>query len=357
MRIAFVSWRDLANELAGGSEVFIDRLAVELLQMGHEVALLCGGPVGKRPYPVFDLGGTYSQYLRAPRVHHREVRDWDLLVDTENGLPYFSPLWRKRAILACVLHVHTEQWDERFPAPIAAMGRFTESKVMPLVYRRTPFLAISASTASSLEAIGVDRSRIHVLEPGVDPPTIEPGPRSEGPLFVCLGRLMPYKRVDLLLRVWEQVHRVVGGELVIIGDGPERAALEASAGVAVRFIGRVDDDEKWELLSRSWALLHPAHHEGWGIVITEAAEVGTPSIGFNVPGVKDSIVDGVTGILVDTEADLARRWIELAENRGLRQRLSDGARAHSADFDWQNVASKFSSIAADVAASSSDPCR
>ena len=357
MRIAFISWRDLANELAGGSEVFIDRLAVELLRMGHEVALLCGGPVGDRPYPVFDLGGTYSQYLKAPFVHHREVRDWDLLVDTENGLPYFSPLWRRKAVLACVLHIHTEQWDERFPRPIAAMGRFTESKLMPLVYRRTPFLAISASTASSLEAIGVDRSRIHVLEPGVDPPTVDPGERSSKPLFVCVGRLMPYKRVDLLLRVWERVHPVVGGELLIIGDGPERAALEARAGEGVRFVGRVDDDEKWTLLGRSWALIHPAHHEGWGIVITEAAEIGTPSIGFDVPGVKDSIVDGVTGILVDSEDDLARQWIELAQNQALRRRLSDGARRHGADFGWQNVAARFYTIAADVAASSTDPCR
>ena len=90
MRIAFMSWRDLANEQAGGSEVFIDRLAVALQEMGHEVAHLCGGPMGVASYPVFNMGGTYCQYVRAPFVHHRVARDWDLLVDTENGLPYFS---------------------------------------------------------------------------------------------------------------------------------------------------------------------------------------------------------------------------------------------------------------------------
>ncbi len=347
MRIAFVSWRDLANELAGGSEVFIDRLAVGLLELGHEVTLLCGGPVEQRAYPVINLGGTYSQYLRAPIVHHRAVRDWDLLVDTENGIPYFSPLWRRKPILATVLHVHSDQWHERFPAPVAAAGHFAESKMMPLVYRRVPFMAISNSTASALESIGIERSRIHVLSPGVDPPT-KVGDRSPEPLFVCVGRLMPYKQVGLLLRVWDQVRPAVGGRLIVIGDGPEREALARSAGQGVTFVGRVEEDEKWLLLSRAWALIHPAHHEGWGIVITEAAEVGTPSLGFDVPGVKDSIVDGVTGLLVESERALASQWIELASNESLRRRLSDGARRHASDFSWDQVARRFSDFALSI---------
>jgi len=353
MRIAFMSWRDLANELAGGAEVFIDRLAIELQDMGHEVVHLCGGPVGERAYPVINLGGTFSQYARAPFVHYRTVRDWDLLVDAEAGLPYFSPLWRRKPILACVYHIHSEQWDQRFSPLLAAAGRFTESRIMPLVYRRVPFLAISSSTASALEDIGVDRSRIHVLQSGVDPPSVTGGTRSVEPLFICVGRLVPHKRVDLLLRVWDQVRPVTGGRLMVIGDGPDRASLEAVAGDGVVFAGRVDEDEKWLLMSQAWALVHPAHHEGWGIVIIEAAEVGTPALGFNVPGVRDAIVDGVTGILVDSEADLARRMIEVANSGPLRDRLSEGARRHGANFAWSQVAQDFSVIATNVVESAS----
>jgi glycosyltransferase involved in cell wall biosynthesis len=348
MRIAFMSWRDLANELAGGAEVFIDRLAIALVGMGHEVIHLCGGPVGERQYPVIEMGGTFSQYARAPFVHHRVAKDWDLLVDVEAGLPFFSPLWRRKAILACVHHVHSDQWNQRFSPPLAAAGRFAESRIMPVVYRRVPFIAVSPSTASALEEIGIDKRRIRVLRNGVDPPSISVGERSADPLFVCLGRLVPHKRVDLLLRVWDQVRLEVGGRLVVVGDGPERASLEALAGADVEFAGRVDDDEKWLLLSRAWALVHPAHHEGWGIVIIEAAQVGTPALGFKVPGVKDAIVDGVTGIHVSTEADLARRWIELATNSSLRDRLSDGARRYGSNFGWEEVAREFSVIAMNV---------
>jgi glycosyltransferase involved in cell wall biosynthesis len=348
MRIAFMSWRDLANEQAGGSEVFIDRLAVALQNLGHEVAHLCGGPVGAREYPVFNMGGTFSQYARAPFVHHRTVRDWDLLVDTENGIPYFSPLWRRKPILACVHHVHSEQWSQRFPAPLAAVGRYAEAKMMPLVYRHVPFIAVSSSTASALEEIGIASDRIHVLHSGVDSPSVSVGPRSEDPLFVCLGRLVPHKRIDLLLRMWKQVRPITGGTLVVAGDGPERASLEALAGEGVVLTGRLDEDEKWRLLSSAWALIHPAHHEGWGIVIIEAGSVGTPALGFAVPGVRDAIVDGATGILADSESDLVQRWIELATSDSLRTRLSEGARRHASSFRWDQVACDFLGIAAEV---------
>ena len=352
MRIAFMSWRDLANEQAGGSEVFIDRLAVALMDMGHEVAHLCGGPVGVRPYPVFDMGGTFTQYARAPFTHYRVARDWDLLVDTENGLPYFSPLWRQKPILASVYHIHSDQWSQRFPAPLAAVGRFAEAKIMPRVYRRVPFMTISSSTASALEGLGIERSRIHVLHSGVDLPSVTVSERSADPLFICAGRLVQHKRIDLLLRTWDRVRPVVGGTLIVMGDGPERTSLEALAGEGVLFTGRVDEDEKWRLLGSAWALIHPAHHEGWGIVIIEAASVGTPAIGFSVPGVQDAIVDGTTGILVNSEPDLARQWIALATDHSLRRQLSDGARRHSSAFRWDQVARDFSSIASEVVASS-----
>ena len=346
-----MSWRDLANDLAGGSEVLIDRLAVGMMDLGHEVMLLCGGPVAERPYPVVDLGGTLSQYLRAPFLHHRNARDWDLLVDVENGIPYFSPLWRRKPVLAFVNHVHTDQWGQRFGPVLSAVGRTAEEVVMPRVYRRVPFLAISASTAESLVQIGVDAERISVLNPGVDLPAIGGVERSTEPLFVCAGRLVPHKRIDLLLRVWERVRPVVGGRLVVIGDGPELEPLRDLAGDGVEFAGWVDEEEKWRLLGHAWALIHPSHHEGWGIVIIEAAAVGTPSIGFRVPGVRDAIIDGDTGFLVDSEAELAKQWIQLAEDGELRGRLSAAGRIHASKFGWDDVVREFEGIATAAVAS------
>ena len=226
---------------------------------------------------------------------------------------------------------------------------------MPLVYRRIPFVANSASTASALEAIGVESDRIDIVHPGADRPTTTGVDRQQTPLFVCVGRLMPHKRIDLLLRAWDRVRPVVGGRLVVIGDGPERRSLEALAGDGVEFAGKAHEEDKWRLLSQAWGLIHSAQHEGWGIVITEAAMVGTPSIGFDAPGVRDAIVDGESGVLVNSEEELVARWIEFATDKVLRERLSVGARRHAALFDWDQVARDFEAVATKVVQSAPRP--
>ena len=212
-------------------------------------------------------------------------------------MPFFSPLWCRRPLICLVNHMHTELWPLRFPAPVAAAGRFAESRLMPWAHRNNLFLTVSNSTAEALRQAGVRPDRIRQICNGVvqpDPPT----PRSPQPLFLALGRLTDYKRIDLLLKLWSRVRPVVGGTLVIAGDGPERARIEAMAGRDVIVTGRVSEQEKHRLLCAAWLLLHPALIEGWGIVVAEAAIRGTPAVGFDVPGLRDSVVNGQTGLLV-----------------------------------------------------------
>lgn len=312
-----------------------------LLEHGHEAQLLCGGPIEPRPYPVVSTGGTYSQYLTSPFVYRKVAKDADLLIDTENGIPFFSPLWRRKPVVALLHHVHSDQWADRFPAPLAALGDSLESKAMPLVYRRTPFLVLSESTAADLSKLGIDRSRITILPPGVDQPSVVGVAKTAEPTFVCLGRLMPHKRVDLVVRAWEQVRPLTGGRLVIAGDGPERASLEAMAGDDVVFLGKVSEEQKWELLAQAWLFLHPAHHEGWGIVIMEAAEAETPSLGFDVPGVRDAIVDGETGVVASTEEQFIASWVRLGTDAAFRDQLARGAKRRAAEYAWSHVGARF----------------
>lgn len=350
MRVAFVSWRDLAHPLAGGSEVAIDHLARGLSERGHEVALMCGGPLARHEYETVDLGGTYAQYLRAPFVHAKRFRDWDVVVDVQNGVPYFSPLWRRGPSVCLVHHVHTEQWSTRFGPVVAAVGRTLERSVMPLVYRRRLFVAVSESTARALEGIGVPRSHIRVIHWGMDLPPGDPAPRSETPQFLTLGRLVPHKRIDLLLRAWERVRLVTGGRLVIAGDGPERARLERNAGVDVEFVGAVSESEKWQLLQQSWFLVHPAAHEGWGVVVFEAAGAGTPALGFDVPGVRESVVDGVTGILATSEDDFVAQWVELAADPARQRRFGRAASGRAEEFTWDRTVDEMLLIAREAMA-------
>jgi glycosyltransferase involved in cell wall biosynthesis len=347
--VLFIAWRDLASPRAGGSEVLVDRLAEGMLGRGNRVTLLCGGPTAERGYRVVSNGGTYGQFLRAPLSYWRHLRDADLVVEVCNGMPFLSPLWCRRPLICLVNHMHTDLWRLRFPAPVAAAGRFAESRLMPWAHRNNLFLTVSNSTAEALGQAGVDAGRIRQICNGVvqpDPLT----PRSAQPLFLALGRLTDYKRIDLLLKLWNRVRPVVGGTLVIAGDGPERARIEAMAGPDVIVTGRVSEQEKHRLLCAAWLLVHPALIEGWGLVVAEAAIRGTPAVGFDVPGLRDSVVNGQTGVLVASEGDFASAWASLALNHQARTAMGAAAREHAERLHWSLAVEGFARVADDAVA-------
>jgi glycosyltransferase involved in cell wall biosynthesis len=350
-RIVFLAHRDLDNPAAGGSELLVDRLADGLTRLGHQVTLLCGGPAAYRDYRVVSAGGEFGHYLRARSAFARQVGDCDLLVEVCNGMPYLAPLWHRGPTLCLVNHVHTDLWKMRFGgplAPAARIGRRLEHWALAGAAQHQGLLvAVSPSTAHALRAIGVERDRIRVVHNGVE----EPGPRAERspePLFVAVGRLVEYKRIDLLLRLWERVRPVTGGRLLIVGDGPERERLEQLAGPGVEFTGHVSEAEKHRLLCAAWLLLHPSAVEGWGLVVTEAAARETPAIAFDVPGLRDSVVDGETGVLAPGESSFAAAWCTLALSGHRRELMGKAARDRAARYRWDQTVRQFRAVAAEA---------
>jgi glycosyltransferase involved in cell wall biosynthesis len=226
---------------------------------------------------------------------------------------------------------------------VSTLGRFAERIVMPKVHADSLFLTVSRSSAMDLAGIGVRPDRIRVLHNGVDLPGRQEQ-RSPTPLFLALGRLADYKRLDLLLALWERVRPVTGGRLVIAGDGPDRQRLERLAGSDVTFTGRVSEAEKHRLLCAAWLLVHPAVMEGWGIVVMEAAARGTPTVGFDVPGLRDSVLHDRTGLLARTESGFASAWATLALNRTRRAELGERAKAHAARLHWSAAVDRFAEV-------------
>ena len=349
MRVVFLAWRDVKHPQAGGSEAVIDQLASRLTDRGHDVVLLHGGPSTAHNYRSRSVGGTYSQYFRLPFEHRHRVDRADVVVDVSNGVPFWSPLWQRAPVVTLIHHVHTDQWAMQFPRPIAAVGRWLESAVATRVYRRARYVSVSSSTTSALINMGVAPDRIDTIEMGV---SFQPAPRtpSAEPRFIIIGRLAAHKRVEVALRCWNDVRRELGGgELVVIGDGPELPKLQSLAGPGVRLTGRVDEATKRRELASAWSLIHPAHHEGWGVVITEAAMAEVPALGFDVAGVRDSIVDRSTGLLAGNEAEFVDKWITLGCDTPLRESLGRAACARAATFTWDRTLDRLEALLLDVA--------
>jgi glycosyltransferase involved in cell wall biosynthesis len=364
--IAMLTWRDLAHPMAGGSEVLVDRVARGLVARGVRVTVICGGPLGTdpRPYELRRSGGTYGQYVATPVVTRR-AGPFDVLIDVENGVPYFSPLWWKGPTVCLVHHVHTDQWATRFAWPVAALGRFAERRLMPLAYRRAVFVVPSRSSAQALAAIGVEETAIRVVENGVDPPPASrPSPELaamlkslERPLWVVVSRLVPHKQVNLVLEAWRTVGEQVRGTLLVVGDGPERHRLEAMAPHRALLLGRVSEDDKWELLREASLLVHAAHHEGWGMAILEAASVGVPSLALDAPGVRDAVIDGRTGLLAPDIESLARAWVALAGNEARRRRLGEAARRRAGTLRWEDTVEGYLAAAREAIVRAAEPAR
>jgi glycosyltransferase involved in cell wall biosynthesis len=364
MRIVALNWRDLAHPDAGGAEIVIDRILSGLAARGHTVGLVCGGPVGTRSYEVADAGGTYGQYIRAPWIARRQFDRADVFIDSQNGMPFFTPLWTRTPSICMVHHVHTDQWGSRFPAPVAAGGRAVERHVFPAVYRHRLFVAVSRSTADALVDIGVPDVHIRVIESGVDRPESVSHYESDSALFVALTRLVPHKRVDLLLETWRRVQPVTGGRFVVIGNGPQLASLrQQAAGIpGVEVAGWLAEPAKEQLLSQAWLLVHAASHEGWGMGIMEAAAWGTPALVVDAPGVRDSVVTGVTGVTVAGDADqvpdaLARAWISLAQDPARRRDLGAAARNRAAGYTWDRTVDSWSAVIDEAVSRRSRPLR
>lgn len=361
LHVVVVSWRGTAHPLAGGSELLVDRLLSGLTERGHRASLVCGGPVGAHPYEATEAGGTYGQYLRAPIECLRRYRDADVLIDVSNGLPFFSPLWWRGPAVCLVNHVHTDQWGTRFGPLLACTLASTEHRVVPTLYRRRQIVAVSDSTALGLERLGVSPDRVTVIEPGVDVVPHSPkSERSAEPLVVMVGRLVPHKRVELALNAWALAQREVGGRLVIVGDGPEARALRRAAdGVpGVELTGWLPEEDKRRLLSQAWLLLHTAHHEGWGLVVTEAGAHETPVVAIDVPGVRDAVVDGETGLLVSEEPGargdttacaLADAISRLVRDPERRNKMGRAARQRAEGLSWDHMVTSWETLLTEMA--------
>jgi len=352
LRILVVNWQDRENPQAGGAETHLHEIFGRLAHRGHRVTLLASGWDGCAPRATLDgmevvrAGSRYSFSLAAPLAYRRILADrtFDVVVEDLNKVPFFTPSWTRAPVALLVHHLFGATAFREASFPVAAMTWLMERPI-PRYFAGTPTMAVSESTRADLAHRGMDPHAIEVVPNGIDLDLYAPCPevpRFEEPTLLYLGRLKRYKRVDLILRALAELRRRgVAARLLVAGKGDHRPALERLAvelalGDAVDFLGFVSEVQKVELFRRSWIHVLTSPKEGWGIANLEAAGCGTPSVASDAPGLRDSVVDGVTGYLAPhgDVGGLATRLGALLEDAGLRDRLGRGARLFAERFSW-----------------------
>ncbi|MCB0927588.1 MAG: glycosyltransferase family 4 protein [Mycolicibacterium insubricum] len=370
--VLLLCWRDTGHPQGGGSEAYLQRIGAQLAASGVAVTLRTARYPGAAPRGQVDGvtisrgGGRYTVYIRAGLAMVaaraglgplRRVKP-DVVIDAQNGLPFLARLAYGRRSVLLVHHCHREQWPvagER----LARVGWFVESKLSPWLHRRNQYVTVSLPSARELTELGVGSDRIAVVRNGVDeaPPGTLDAPRSATPRVVVLSRLVPHKQIeDALSAVAALAPRFPGLHLDVIGGGwwSDRLAEQAAAlGIAdaVTFHGHVDDMTKHELVQRAWVQVLPSRKEGWGLAVIEAAQHQVPTIGYrHAGGLTDSIVDGVTGLLVSDHRELVDSLADLLDDEVARTELGRKAAARAAEFSWPQSAEAMSTVLATVAA-------
>jgi glycosyltransferase involved in cell wall biosynthesis len=360
-RILICNWRDITHPWAGGAELYMHQIARRWAKAGCDVGWLCQRYRGGKRVEVIDgirihrIGGGISGYPLAALAYLFRLRNrYDAIVDCENGIPFFTPLYTRKPVTLLVHHLHSDVFRRELPRWIRWLPLWMESWLMPRVYANRPVVAVSASTQADLEARGFQRGRITRILNGVESPPLASTRRSDFPLIVHLGRLKAYKSVDVLLRAMPQVLSVhPDARLAIVGQGPERPKLEClawSLGLAgsVRFYGYLEKSLRNKLLGKAWLTVCPSAFEGYGVVCVEANSWGLPVVAANVPGLRDSVRDGATGVLVphgDAER-LATEITGLIDDPVRREAMGSAGRSWAAAHDWQQSADSFLEVVA-----------
>ncbi|OBF28336.1 glycosyl transferase [Mycobacterium sp. ACS1612] len=358
--VLLLCWRDTGHPQGGGSEAYLERIGARLAASGVRVTLRTAHYPGARRREVKDgvqisrAGGPYSVYIWAglamvlARIGLGPLRKArpDVVIDTQNGLPFMARWAFGRRVAVLVHHCHREQWPVAGPV-LGRIGWFVESRLSPRVHRRNQYVTVSLPSARDLTGLGVRPAQIAVVRNGLDeaPPQTLTVSRSTTPRVVVLSRLVPHKQIeDALEAVAALRPRMPELHLDILGGGwwqqplVEHAALLGISD-AVTFHGHVDDQTKHRVLQQSWVQVLPSRKEGWGLAVPEAGQHCVPTIGYRSSGgLTDSIVDGVTGLLVDDRDDLVDQLYRLLTDRVLRDQLGAKAQARSSEFSWHQSA-------------------
>ncbi len=354
-KVLIFNWRDIRHERAGGAEVYIHELAKRWVTEGVKVTLFCGND-GKCPrYEEIDgvevvrRGGFYFVYVWAFLYYVFKFRGkYDVIVDCENGIPFFTPLYTRERQYLVIHHVHQEVFRKSLPGPLAQLAIFFETKLMPYVYESVQIITVSPSSKTEIEELGLTKEDIHVVYNGIDINHFVPQKKNERPNVLYLGRLKSYKSVDVFVKAAQKIIKVIPDvEFVIAGDGEERKKLEQLADKlglkeCIRFVGKVTEDMKVKLYQEAWVFVNPSFREGWGITTIEANACGTPVVASRVPGLIDSVKNPHTGYLVEygNDSEFAEQITKLLLETDLRSAMSQEAIAWAKEFSWDASAKR-----------------
>lgn len=363
MNILVLNWRDINNPQRGGAEIILYEFLKRLAEMGNQITWFSeafkGGAKEEefKNIKIIRRGNRYSVFLHAFFYYMGLKVKPDLVLDCINTVCWQTPLYIKKSKKIFYANQSAREiffYEYRFP--FSLLGYLLEP-LQYLTYKKTLTLCYSNSIKQDLMSFGLPEEKIKVFSLGIDHLRYKPAKKSSSPTFVFVARFVKNKRPKLCV---EAIRTVIKSypdtKLYLIGYGKEEKNLKQlikkyklTENIFIInknniFLEKDEKDMKVKLMQQAWALLLPSVKEGWGMVVTEAASCGTPSIVSDVTGLKDSVISNKTGLILSknpSKEELAEAIIKIIKNEKMRNNMSMAAIKWSKNFNWDKSFKSF----------------
>lgn len=357
MKILVINWQDIKNPFGGGAEVHFHEIFKRIVAMGHQVTLFCCEIEGEPTSEIIDginiirkgKRNTFNFIVPSEYKKYFSKQNYDIIIDDINKIPFYTPLYVKEPLLALSHHFFGKSiFNET--GLISGLYVNIAEYLMKFIYFKTEFVVVSQSTLDEFIDRGYDKNNFSIIHNAIS--------HSEYPMKICpknknftityFGRLKKYKSVSHLFYAFQKIHKLhPNTQLDIIGKGDYRPNLEQLAkdlkiSDNVTFHGFVDSETKNDLLAKSHLVVNTSMKEGWGITNIEANACGTPVLSANVPGLKDSVKENLSGLLYEygNINDLTNKIDNIISDKSLLHKLENGSIEWAKQFSWDESAKK-----------------
>lgn len=349
MKILILNWRDFKNPKAGGAEIVTYEHAKAWVTAGHSVTWLASSfPQAKKKELVGNIsiirkGNWLSIYIFAPLYYLLSKNTFDIVIDEFHGLPFFTPLYVRKPKIAFIHEIAGEIWDYMFPFPVSKVGKWVERMTLYL-YRNIQFMTVSQSTEQELRKLGI--RKVSTIINGISSERVQVK-KETTKTFIFVSRIVKMKGIEEVVEAFKEIYEAdKESKLWIVGGGDSEyiyklQALTQAYNIAehVHFWGKVSPEKRNELMARAHLLLHASVKEGWGLVVVEAAAQGTPAVVYNVAGLRDSVIDNHTGIVLhkNNPTEMAKSSLQLLNDKTKYNEFRKNCIERVKSLTWENA--------------------
>jgi glycosyltransferase involved in cell wall biosynthesis len=355
MNILILNWRDIKNPAGGGAEQLTHEMAKRWVKAGHTVTQFSSiFPEGKKKEIIDGVtfirqGKWWTVHVWAFFYYLKHKNESDIVIDEVHWFPFFAALYAPQKTIALTCEVATQLLFRIFPYPKALFFAVIE-KIYLFFYKRVPTMVISPSTKADLIKTGHQKNNIIVIPMGLTlPKKAKKSLKEKYFTLVSVSRLNAQKGISDVIKAFAIIkHSIPECTLWLVGSGQEsymeklyKQIEDLQLAESVTLWGFVNEEKKFDLLSRAHLLISASMQEGWGLTVPEAATVHTPAVVYNVQGFRDIITNNKNGILVEKNPQsLAKGVLHVLENKNLYKQLQVSSQAMVRQFSWDNAAEK-----------------